>query len=333
MCMYSSRDGFVQPWHQVHLGSRAVGGAGLVMVEMTAVTPAGRITPGDLGVWSDEHVPGLADLVAFGHAQGAAVGLQLGHAGRKASSRRPWEGGGPLPAAEGGWTTVAPSAVPYQPGWPAPHALTLSEIADLAGAYGRAAARAMRAGFDVLEVHGAHGYLPHQFLSPLSNRRRDRYGGDRLGRMRFLLEVVEAVRAHWPEERPLFVRLSCTDWVGGGWHLDDSIVLGRELGLHGVDLVDCSSGGVVPARVPERPGYHVPFARALKRRAGVATAAVGRITDPEQASAIVARGDADLVMVGRAWLRDPYLGRNWADRLGVERPWPAQYLRARPARG
>jgi 2,4-dienoyl-CoA reductase-like NADH-dependent reductase (Old Yellow Enzyme family) len=331
MCMYSSHDGHSAPWHAVHLGSRAVGGAGLVMVEMTDVQPEGRITPADMGIWSDDHVPGLAAIAAFGHAHGAVMGVQLGHAGRKASTRPPWEGGGPLAPAEGGWIPVAPSALAYRPDWPVPHALDRREIVRLVEDYAAAARRCREAGFDLVEIHGAHGYLLHQFLSPLSNRRRDAYGGDRHRRMRLILEVVDAVRAEWPDQLPLFVRLSCTDWLGGGWHLEDSVVLARTLRAHGVDLVDCSSGGVVPARVPERPGYHVPFAARIRRDAAIATAAVGRITAPEQAEAIVANGQADLVMVGREFLRDPYLGLHWAYRLGTPVRWPNQYLRARPA--
>lgn len=332
MCMYSSRDGLATPWHMVHLGSRAVGGAGLVMVEMTDVTPQGRITLGDMGLWSDAHGEALAPIAAFGHEHGAAMGVQLGHAGRKASCHRPWEGGRPLRPDEGAWTTVAPSAVPFRPDWPVPHALTRTEIQDLVGAYALAARRALAAGFDLVELHGAHGYLLHQFLSPLSNRRRDGYGGNHSGRMRLILEVLEAVRAEWPDHLPVFVRLSCTDWVGGGWHLDDSVVLAREMKARGADLVDCSSGGAVAVRVAERPGYQVAFAERLRREAGIATAAVGRITTARQADAIVAQGRADMVMVGRESLRDPYLGIHWADQLGRSATVPKQYLRARPTK-
>lgn len=332
MCMYSSRQGLATPWHMVHLGSRAVGGAGLVMVEMTDVTPEGRITPGDMGLWSDAHGEALAPIAAFGHEHGSAMGVQLGHAGRKASCHRPWEGSRPLAPDEGAWTTLAPSAVPFRPDWPVPHALTKAEIQDLVGAFALAARRALAAGFDLVELHAAHGYLLHQFLSPLSNRRRDAYGGSRAGRMRLVLEVLDAVRAVWPDPLPVFVRLSCTDWVGGGWHLDDSVVLARAMKAHGADLVDCSSGGIAPARVVERPGYHVPFAERLRREAGIATAAVGRITEARQAEAIIAQGRADMVMVGRESLRDPYVAVHWADRLGQTGAVPKQYLRARPDR-
>ncbi len=314
-----------------HLGARAVGGAGLVMVEMTNVTPEGRITPGCMGMWSDAHADALAPIVAFCHESGAAVGVQLAHAGRKASCHRPWEGSGPLARDEGAWTTVAPSAVAFRPDWPVPHALTVAEIQTLVQAFAQAARRALAAGFDVVELHGAHGYLLHQFLSPLTNRRHDGYGGGRNGRMRFTLEVVEAVRAEWPGHLPLFLRLSCTDWVSGGWHLEDSVVLAREVRARGVDLIDCSSGGAVPARVPERPGYHVPFAERLRSEAAIATAAVGGITEARQAEAIVAGGRADMVLVGRAFLRDAYLAAHWAAALGQSVRTPKQYLRSWPA--
>lgn len=332
MCQYSSVDGMPTPWHTAHLVSRAVGGAGLVFVEMTAVTPEGRITPHDSGLWSDAHVPAFAEIVRQCHAHGAAVGVQLAHAGRKASTRRPWDGGGPLAPDQGAWQTAAPSALPFADGWPAPEALSLAGIQDLVAAFADAARRALAADFDTIELHAAHGYLLHEFLSPLVNRRRDAYGGDRGGRMRFLLEVAEAVRAVWPAERPLMVRLSCTDWVGGGWHLADSVVLARALRDLGVDLIDCSSGGAVVHRAPEAPGYHAPFARRVRDESGIATAVVGRIDSADLAEHLLADGAADLILVGRAFLRDPYLGLHWADALGAQVDWPAQYLRARPAR-
>jgi 2,4-dienoyl-CoA reductase-like NADH-dependent reductase (Old Yellow Enzyme family) len=331
MCMYSSQDGLAQAWHLTHLGSRAVGGAGLVFVEMTDVTPDGRITPGCMGIWSDAHAQALRPIVDFCHAAGASIGIQLAHAGRKASCHRPWEGGGPLVPADGGWTTVGPSALPFRADWPTPHALSRSEIRGLVEAYAEGARRARDSGFDLIELHGAHGYLLHQFLSPLSNKRRDAYGGSRANRMRFTLEVVEAVRAVFPAHLPVALRLSCTDWVAGGWHLDDSVVLARELRALGLDLVDCSSGGVVPARVPDRPGVHVPLAARIRADAGIATAVVGRITRPHQADAIVRRGEADLVLVGREFLRDAYLATHWAAALGTTVPAPRQYLRAWPA--
>jgi 2,4-dienoyl-CoA reductase-like NADH-dependent reductase (Old Yellow Enzyme family) len=332
MCMYSSRDGLAVPWHAVHLGSRAVGGAGLVFVEMTDVEPEGRISPGDMGMWSDAHAAALAPIVEFCHAYGAKAGVQLAHAGRKASCHRPWEGGGPLEPDEGAWTTVAPSAVPFREGWHVPHELTLPEIQELVQAFAQAARRALAAGFDVVELHGAHGYLLHQFLSPLSNHRRDGYGGDLSGRMRFTLETIEAVRGEWPEHLPLFVRLSCTDWAEGGWDLDDSVVLAREMKALGVDLVDCSSGGAVVAQAaPNGPGYNVPLAERIRHEAGIATAAVGNITEARQADAIITEGRADMVLVGREFLRDPYLAAHWAAELGQGLQAPNQYLRAWPA--
>ena len=329
MCQYSAEDGFVNDWHLVHLGSRAVGGAGLVMVEATAVEPRGRISPADTGIWKDEHVAPLARIAAFISGQGAVPGIQIAHAGRKASTRRPWEGGAAIPESAGGWQTVAPSAVPFREGEPAPHALTLTEIRGLIDAFGAAAGRALAAGFQVVEIHGAHGYLIHQFLSPLSNRRQDEYGGSQENRMRFALQVAEVVRGAWPKHLPLFFRISATDWVEGGWTIEDAVELARRLGGLGADLVDCSSGGSSPhAKIPVGPGYQVPFAERIRRETGVLTAAVGMITTPEQANEIVADGKADMVLLAREFLRDPYFPMRAAKALGEELKPPVQYGRA-----
>jgi 2,4-dienoyl-CoA reductase-like NADH-dependent reductase (Old Yellow Enzyme family) len=334
MCQYSceARDGMATGWHLVHLGSRAVGGAGLVFTEATAVEPGGRISPQDLGIWSEAHADALTPIVAFVKAQGAAAGIQLAHAGRKASTARPWEGGRGLSDAEGGWVPLAPSPIPFGETARAPREMTHHDIAEVVRAFAQAAGRARRAGFDVLEVHAAHGYLLHEFLSPLANHRTDRYGGSFENRSRLLLEVVEAIRAVWPDDRPLVVRLSATDWVPGGWDIDDSVRLAAALARHGVDVIDCSSGGVSPAQqVPLAPGYQVPFAERIRREASIATMAVGLITTAEQAERIVAGGQADLVAMARELLRNPYFPLRAAAALGRPEaaPWPAQYLRAR----
>jgi 2,4-dienoyl-CoA reductase-like NADH-dependent reductase (Old Yellow Enzyme family) len=330
MCQYSSTDGFANDWHLVHLGSRAVGGAALVMTEATAVTPEGRISPADLGIWSDAHVEYLARCAGFIRAQGAAAGIQLAHAGRKASTAPPWEGGGLVPAEQGGWVSVAPSPLPFRPGDPPPLALGEAEIASMVEAFAAAARRARAAGFQVVELHAAHGYLLHEFLSPLSNRRDDRYGGSFDNRVRLVLEAVRAVRDAWPADLPVVVRISATDWADGGWDLEQSVELCRRLGPLGVDLVDCSSGGLVPGvKVPTAPGYQVGFAEQIRREAGVPTGAVGLITSPEQADAIVKDGRADVVLMARQLLRDPYWPLRAAKALGVTVPWPVQYLRAK----
>jgi 2,4-dienoyl-CoA reductase-like NADH-dependent reductase (Old Yellow Enzyme family) len=330
MCQYSASDGRPTDWHLVHLGSRAVGGAGLVIVEATAVAPEGRISPGDLGLWSDDRVEAFRPLTALIAAHGAVPGVQIAHAGRKASTEIPWRGGQPLPPGTGGWETVAPSPLPFDDGWPVPRELTGQECAELPARFAAAAGRAREAGFRVLELHFAHGYLVHQFLSPLSNHRGDDWGGSLANRCRLALAIVEAVRAAWGGELPLFVRISATDWVESGWDLASSIELARGLARRGADLVDCSSGGLAPrARVPVAPGYQVPFAEAIRREAGVATGAVGLITEPEQAEEIVAAGRADLVLLGRQLLREPYWPLRAARALGAEGPWPEQYLRAR----
>jgi 2,4-dienoyl-CoA reductase-like NADH-dependent reductase (Old Yellow Enzyme family) len=329
MCEYSSEDGFANDWHFVHLGSRAVGGAALVMTEATAVTPEGRISPQDLGIWNDAHIDMLARIVRFVHAQKRAAGMQLAHAGRKGSTRRPWEGTGAVDT--GGWVPVAPGEAPFAPGYPTPKALTIDEIAQVTRAFAVAARRALAAGFDVVEVHAAHGYLLHEFLSPVSNTRTDAYGGSFDHRIRFCLEVVDAVRAVWPGHLPVFVRISATDWVDGGWDIEQSIELARRLAPRGVDLIDCSSGGnVASAKIPIGPGYQVSFAERIRREAGIATGAVGLITESAQANAIVAEGRADCVFLARELLRDPYWPLRAARELGIEMDWPAQYLRAAP---
>jgi 2,4-dienoyl-CoA reductase-like NADH-dependent reductase (Old Yellow Enzyme family) len=332
MCQYSAREGLPTAWHLVHLGSRAVGGAGLVLAEATAVTPEGRISPYDTGIWSDAHAEAWAPVARFVAEQGAVPGLQLAHAGRKASTDAPWRGGGPVGAEAGGWLPVGPSPLPFSQGHPVPRELAPDELSGIVGAFRDGARRAAEAGFAAVEIHMAHGYLLHQFLSPLTNRRTDDYGGSPENRRRLPLEVARAVREAFPVERPVLVRISATDWVEGGWDLEQSIVLARELRAAGVDLVDCSSGGAVPgATAPFAPGYQVPFARAIRERAGVATGAVGMITEPAQAEAIVAEGSADVVLLAREMLRDPYWPLHAAQALGVRVRWPDQYLRARPA--
>ncbi len=331
MCQYSSPEGQVGDWHLVHLGSRAVGGAGLVLAEATAVSPEGRISADDAGIWSDELAQRFAPIVAFIRSQGAAAGVQLAHAGRKASTAPPWFGGGPVSVGDGGWQSIAPSPEPFASGHTVPRAMARTDLAAVREQFVAAARRAAGAGFQVVELHMAHGYLLHQFLSPLSNRRDDDYGGSLERRMRFPLEVAAAVRAAWPEELPLFVRISATDWVAGGWGPDDAVAFARRLKDAGVDLVDCSSGGLVPsAQVPAGPGYQTPFAARVRREAGIASGAVGMITEPAQAEQIVATGEADAVLLARELLRDPYWPLRAAHALGAEGPWPKQYLRARP---
>ena len=332
MCQYSCEDGFVTDWHLVHLGSRAVGGAGVVFVEASAVLPQARISPQDVGIWSEAHIEPLARIVRFIHQQGALAGLQLAHAGRKASTYRPWEGEGQVGEGEGGWAdVVAPSAVAFTDSYPMPREMTRIDIEGAVDAFSRAAQRALEAGFDVVEVHAAHGYLLHEFLSPLSNLRTDVYGGNLENRMRMPREVVEAVRRVWPERLPLFVRISVSDWTEGGWNVDDSIELVRHLAILGVDLVDCSSGGnVATARIPIGPGYQTSFAEQIRRATGMPTGAVGMILDPAQADHIIRSGQADIVFVARELLRDPYWPLRAARELGTAVPWPAQYLRAAP---
>jgi 2,4-dienoyl-CoA reductase-like NADH-dependent reductase (Old Yellow Enzyme family) len=330
MCQYSSRDGMPNDWHLVHLGSRAVGGAGLVMVEASAVAPEGRITPGDSGLWSDAHAEAFQRITRFIREHGAVPGIQLAHAGRKASTDLPWLGGKPLTPEAGAWTTVAPSAVPFADGYPSPQALSVAELDGVVAAFVAAARRARDAGFQCIEVHMAHGYLLHEFLSPLANHRDDDYGGSLENRMRFPLRVAAAVREAWPASLPLLARISASDWVEGGWDIEQSVALCRRLKEIGVDLIDCSSGGVIAdARVPAGPGYQTPFAERIRREAGIATAAVGLITEAAQAEHILRTGQADAVFLAREMLRDPYWPLHAAAKLRVDVPWPVQYQRAK----
>lgn len=329
MCQYSSVDGFATDWHLVNLGTRAVGGVALAIAEATAVTPDGRISPADLGIWDDAHIPGLRRCVDFVERQGAIAGIQLAHAGRKASTRPPWDGGGHIPASEGGWQTVAPSAIPFRDGDPIPQPLTDANIQTVIVAFAAAARRALDAGFRVIELHAAHGYLLHEFLSPLSNRRDDRYGGSFDNRIRFVCETVAAVRAVLPDDFPLFVRISATDWAEGGWDVDQSVRLVRALAPLGVDLIDCSTGGMVPGvRIPVGAGYQVEFAERIRRETGVLTGAVGMITDAAQSDEIISSGRADVVILARQLLRDPYFALRAGKQLGADVAWPLQYQRA-----
>jgi 2,4-dienoyl-CoA reductase-like NADH-dependent reductase (Old Yellow Enzyme family) len=330
MCQYSCENGFATDWHLVHLGSRAVGGAALVIAEATAVTAHGRISPQDLGIWSDAHAEPLARIVRFVHSQGSASGIQLAHAGRKASTFRPWEGSGLLPEKKGGWSDViAPSAIPFAPDHATPSEVSEDGIAAVVGAFGEAARRSREAGFRVIEIHAAHGYLLHEFLSPLSNRRGDRFGGSFENRTRVVRQVVETVRQQWPEENPLFLRISATDYAPGGWDVEQSVELARMVGKLGVDLVDCSSGGnIATAKIPVGPGYQVPFAERIRREAGILTGVVGMITAPAQAEQILRTGQADAVILAREMLRNPYWPARAAAELGQTLPWPAQYLRS-----
>jgi 2,4-dienoyl-CoA reductase-like NADH-dependent reductase (Old Yellow Enzyme family) len=330
MCQYSSTDGLPNDWHFVHLGSRAVGGAGLVMVEATAVSPAGRISPGDTGIWSDAHAEAFKPITAFIKSQGAVPGIQLAHAGRKASTDVPWRGGGFLREAEGGWQTMAPSPIPFREDEPPPREMSVAEVEEVIVQFAEAARRSFDAGFEVVEIHMAHGYLLHEFLSPLSNHRGDEYGGPLEGRARFPLRVTRAVREALPSRLPVFARISATDWVEGGWDLPQSVQLARWLKEAGVDLIDCSSGGAVPGvRIPVAPGYQIPFAASIRKEAEVATGGVGLITEPEQAEQIVASQQADAVFLARAMLRDPYWTLHAAKVLGAEVAYPPQYARAK----
>lgn len=329
MCQYSAQEGIPDDWHLVHLGSRAVGGAGQVMVEATAISPAGRISPGDLGIWSDRHVEAFRRITAFIDSQGAIPAIQIAHAGRKASTEAPWWGGAPLPPGRGGWQPLGPSPLPFDEASAIPGELAAGDLKDLVFQYEAAARRCLDAGFKVVEIHMAHGYLLHEFLSPLSNQRTDEYGGSLENRLRFPLCVARAVRESWPADLPLFARLSCTDWAEGGWDLPQSVELSRRLKEIGVDLIDCSSGGLVPyAQIPAGPGYQTPFAAEIRSRVGIATGAVGLITQASQAEQIVATGQADVVILARELLRDPYWPLHAAKTLHVDAPWPSQYLRA-----
>jgi 2,4-dienoyl-CoA reductase-like NADH-dependent reductase (Old Yellow Enzyme family) len=330
MCQYSSDQGLPTDWHLVHLGSRAVGGAGLVLVEATAVSPEGRISPEDSGIWSDQHADAFRRITTFVHAQGTRVGVQLAHAGRKASTAAPWRGGGAVDPAHGGWQPIAPSAIRFSESMPIPREIARAEIPTLVKQFVDATRRAEAAGFDAIELHMAHGYLCHEFLSPIANRRTDEYGGSLEARMRFPLEVARAVREAWPADRPLLVRISGTDWIQGGWDLDQSVVFARALKTIGIDLIDCSSGGIAPgATIPVGPGYQVPLAARVREEAEIATGAVGLITEPAQAEQIVATGQADVVILARELLRNPYWPLHAARVLGADVKWPDQYLRAK----
>ena len=332
MCQYTARDGMAEDWHLVHLGSRAVGGAGLIFTEATAVSPEGRISPADLGIWKDAHIDGLKRIVKFVRGQGSEIGIQLAHAGRKASVAEPWNGGKLV--KKGGWKPVAPSALAFDEGYAEPAELTLDGIAQVIEEFKAAARRAMLAGFKVVEIHAAHGYLIHEFLSPLSNRRQDEYGGGFDNRVRLLTEIVGAVREAWPAGYPLFVRISATDWVEGGWSVEDSVRLAGLLKGLEVDVIDVSSGGLVPyAKIPAGPGYQVDFSRRIRAATGILTGAVGTITDAVQAESILASGQADLVIMARQLLRDPYFPLHAADELGFgDMHWPVQYQRAKRAK-
>jgi len=334
MCQYSSVDGLADDWHLVHLGSRAVGGAGLIFVEATSVTAQGRITPSDMGIWNDEHIEPLKRIASFIDRVGAVAGIQLAHAGRKASCAVPWEGGRRLKIGEGGWPVIGPSPIPFREDDPESIPLDEVGIGEVIEAFVEAAERAIKAGFRVIEIHSAHGYLLHSFLSPLSNQRTDRYGGSLENRMRLLLEVATALRKLLPPEMPLFTRISATDWADGGWDLDQSIALARALKPIGVDLIDASSGALVPwAKIPVAPNFQLPFAAAIRGDTGILTAAVGMITEPRQADAIIRSGEADLVFLARQMLREPYWALNAAHALGQAAAWPVQYQRAAPAKG
>jgi 2,4-dienoyl-CoA reductase-like NADH-dependent reductase (Old Yellow Enzyme family) len=329
MCQYSATDGYANDWHLVHLGSRAVGGAGLIIAEATAVSPEGRITPGDTGLWSDEHIQGLGRIAGFIHLQDAIAGIQLAHAGRKASCALPWDGGKQLSANDGGWQTVAPGDIPFMNGERIPESLDKEGILKVISDFKTAAGRALAAGFKVVEIHSAHGYLLHEFLSPLSNQRKDEYGGSFENRTRLLRQVIDAIRSVWPAENPLFVRISATDWTDGGWTLEESVQLASILKDRGVDLIDCSSGGnVYDARIPAAPGYQVAFSDAL-RKTGIRTGAVGLITTARQAEKILQEDKADLVLLAREFLRNPYFPLHAARELGVDVTWPVQYLRSK----
>ena len=330
MCQYSSEDGFANDWHLVHLGSRAVGGAGLVFTEAAAVSPEGRITPADLGIWKDDHIPFLKRITAFLEKEGAVPGIQLAHAGRKASHHVPWKGSAPLTTEEGGWQTWAPSSIGYKESDPAPKEMTIENIRQVIDDFGKAAKRALQAGFRVIEIHAAHGYLINEFLSPLSNSRNDEYGGSFENRVRILVEIVEKVRGILPATHPLFVRISATEWLDGGWTIDDSVALGLQIKDKGVDVIDCSSGGNSSSqKITTAPLYQVPFAEQIKREAGIITGAVGMITTARQAEDILVKKQADLILLAREFLRDPHFPLHAAKQLNADIPWPEQYERAK----
>lgn len=327
MCQYSALDGVPSSWHMVHLGSRAVGGAGLVMVEASAVAPNGRISPSDTGIWNEKQATAFKPIVDFMEFHGAAPGIQLAHAGRKAGTAEPWNGGGPIKES---WDVIAPSPKSFKDGYAVPREITVSEMDQIVADFTAAASHARHAGFKVVEVHMAHGYLLHEFLSPLTNLRTDQFGGSFENRIRLPLAVARAVRDIWPEDLPVFVRVSASDWINGGWDIEQTVLFGIELKKVGVDVIDVSSGGLTAdAVIPASPGFQVPFARLIKSRAGLATAAVGLITDAHQAEEILIRGDADIIMIGREFLRDPYFPMKAAKELGSDIAWPKQYVRAK----
>ena len=330
MCQYSSEDGFANDWHLVHLGSRAIGGAALIIQEATAVNAAGRISYGDMGIWKDEHIEKLSSIVSFIHQHGAIAGIQLAHAGRKASCELPWNNGSQIRSGENHWQTVAPSPIPFHDTDMIPHALSKNEIDSLVSDFKNAAMRAAKAGYKIIELHAAHGYLINEFLSPLSNNRTDEYGGSFENRIRFLLEIIAAVQTVWPAALPLFVRISASDWVEGGWTIADSVQLSMILKKKGVDLVDCSSGGLVPtATIPAGPSYQVPFAEVIKKQTGILTGAVGIITNAQQAEEILQQQKADCIVMAREHLRDPYFALHAAKALNEDIEWPIQYVRAK----
>ncbi len=330
MCEYSSVDGFANEWHLVHLGSRAVGGAGLIITEATAVSPEGRISPDDLGIWKNAHLDKLKTIVSFIHKQGSVAGIQLAHAGRKASFPAPWKGTRLIAKENGGWQNVGPSAIPFHESDPAPEALTIEGIKKVVEDFKAAAVRSISAGFKLIEIHAAHGYLIHEFLSPLSNQRTDEYGGSFDNRIRFLLEIIEAIQSVWPKDLPLFVRISATDWAPGGWEETEAVKLAAILKDKGVDLIDCSSGGLAKSQqIPVGPGYQVPFSNKIKHETGILTGTVGLITNARQAEEILVKDEADLIIMARELLRDPYFPLHAAKELGAEIEWPAQYQRAK----
>ena len=330
MCQYSSIDGYANDWHFIHLTSRAVGGAGLVFTEAAAIEPRGRISPQDLGIWTDKHIEGLAKIVSGIEEFGAIAGIQLAHAGRKASTATPWEGGKVLDENAGGWrSVVSASAIAFGENYHIPKALNIEEIGKIIDAFVQAARRSVEAGFKVIEIHAAHGYLLHQFLSPLSNHRQDEYGGSWENRTRLVREIAQKVRDILPDSYPLWIRISATDWLENGWDIEQSIALADKLKYLGVDLIDCSSGGILPTvKPPTNPGYQVPFAERIRHEANIPTGAVGLITEPEQADQIIRQGQADIVLLGRELLRDPYWPHRAAKQLEKNQVWPVQYNRA-----
>jgi 2,4-dienoyl-CoA reductase-like NADH-dependent reductase (Old Yellow Enzyme family) len=331
MCEYSSVDGFANDWHLVHLGSRAVGGAGLIITEACAVSEEGRISADDLGIWKNAHLEKLKNIVSFIHKQHTVAGIQLAHAGRKASCAVPWKGGHHINKENGGWQTVAPSSIPFNQDDDVPESLSLEGIKKVIDDFKAAAQRALSAGFKVIEIHAAHGYLINQFLSALSNARTDAYGGSFENRIRLLLEIIEAIQTVWPATLPLFVRISATDWAEGGWNENDSVQLANILKSKGIDLIDCSTGGLVPGvKIPIGPAYQTPFAAQIKKETGILTGTVGMITSADQAESILEKDQADLIIMAREFLRDPYFPLHAATALGVDIPWPDQYLRAKP---